>query len=133
MRSEFAKPTKRAALRRAKGLCEACGLAYGFKRGQRCNAPLSYGVEFDHYPIRAADGGSSALENCVAVCIRCHRWKTHKIDLPEIAKGKRVADKFSGVSKAKSSFPTSRDGRYKRRLDGRTVTRQRERSPGSEL
>ena len=123
MRSEFSKPTKRDALKRAKGLCEAKGSIYGFKGGQRCNAPLSYGVEFDHYPIRAVDGGGNGLENCVAVCIRCHRWKTHKIDLPQIAKSKRVADKFNGIARTRSDFPTARDGRYKRRLDGRTIER----------
>lgn len=124
MRLEFTKSTKRDALQRSKGRCEATGRVYGFKPRQRCNASLAYGVEFDHYPIRAADGGDNSLENCSAVCIRCHRWKTSKIDIPMVAKGKRVSDKFRGIAKSKSTFATSRDGRFKRRLDGQVLLRE---------
>jgi len=117
-RAEFNKATKRQALQRSGGLCEASGKVYGLEPGQRCNAPLSYGVEFDHYPIRAADGGSAELTNCTAVCVRCHRWKTSKFDVPQVAKGKRLVEKRWGLRKAASGFQTNRNGPYRKRLNG---------------
>lgn len=92
-RLEFSKEVRICALRRSKGRCEAKGASYGFRRGVRCNADLGYGVEYDHFPIRAADGGLPDLDNCVAACVKCHRWKTAKIDLPQIAKSKRLFDR----------------------------------------
>jgi 5-methylcytosine-specific restriction protein A len=124
-RAEFSKATKREALARSGGYCEAVGVVYGLSAGQRCNAPLSYGVEFDHYPIRAADGGSGDLENCLAVCVRCHRWKTHRHDAPDRAKEQRIVDRYLGVVGPGSAFPTNRRGRYRKRIDGGVVPRQR--------
>lgn len=122
-RTEFSKATKREALARAGGHCEAIGVVYGLSPGQRCDAPLSYGVEFDHYPIRAGDGGSSHLENCLAVCVRCHRWKTHRRDIPDHAKEQRIVDKYLGVVRPGNAFPTNRKGRYRKRIDGRVEPR----------
>lgn len=103
MRTEFSRPTKRQALRRSGGLCEATGAVYGLDPGQRCNGPLSHGVEFDHYPLPATDRDSAELDNCVACCKACHRWKTSHYDVPMQAKNKRVADRHSGI-RPKSSF-----------------------------
>lgn len=96
-RYEFSKAVKREALRRSGGLCEATGVVYGLNFGQRCNAPLSHGVEFDHYPVPATDKGSDTLDNCVACCPTCHRFKTSTYDVPMQAKGKRVRDKHLGI------------------------------------
>lgn len=101
-RSEFSKPTKREALKRSCGLCEAVGQLYGLPFGQRCNAPLSRGVEFDHYPIAATEPDSDGLENCVACCPTCHRFKTSHYDVPAQAKSKRVSDKHLGIRKSSS-------------------------------
>jgi 5-methylcytosine-specific restriction protein A len=101
---------------------------YGLEPGQRCNAPLSKGVDFDHYPIRAADGGPGTLENCLAICLTCHRHKTRTFDIPNAAKGKRVSDRHTGVvSHRKSSsgrgFLTNRSGPFKVKLNGEIVRR----------
>lgn len=96
-RSEFSKPTKREALKRSEGRCEAIGAVYGLKPGERCNAPLSHGVEFDHYPVPATDRDSAGLENCVACCRACHGRKTAAYDIPMQAKGKRVSDRNLGI------------------------------------
>ena len=122
-RKEFSKETKRQALQRSGGLCEGLGKVYGFAPGQRCNAPLSYGVEFDHYPIRAADGGSNELSNCVAVCKKCHRWKTSTIDAPQVAKNRRIEEKRLGITDPKVGFATNRSGRFKRKIDGKISLR----------
>lgn len=96
-RHEFSKTTKREALKRSQGLCEATGTVYGLEAGQRCNAPLSYGVEFDHYPVQATEPGSDGIENCVAACRTCHGIKTRTFDIPTQAKSKRVRDKHLGI------------------------------------
>ena len=103
-RHEFSKPVKREALRRSGGVCEAIGEVYGLDAGQRCNVPLSHGVEFDHYPVPATDKGSDTLENCVASCKACHRFKTSHYDVPMQAKGKRVSDKHLGISRPKHQW-----------------------------
>lgn len=103
-RAEFQKETKRLALKRAAKHCEAVGEWYGLSAGQRCSAPLAYGVEFDHI-LLAANGGDNSLENCAAVCKRCHGWKTAKHDTPLAAKTVRQRDKIGLGIKKRSTFP----------------------------
>ena len=86
-RTEFSKSTKRAALERSNMRCEAVGRIYGLEDGIRCNVSLSKGVEFDHITADAI-GGDNSLENCSAVCTKCHRFKSTKNDTPKAAKAK---------------------------------------------
>lgn len=123
MRYEFKKPVLREAKARSGGFCEAVGEVYGLPAGQRCNAPLSHGVEFDHYPSPATDPGSDTLENCVACCKSCHRFKTSHYDVPMQAKGRRIRDKSNGIRKPTSSFATNRNGRFKKKMNGEVVLR----------
>ena len=97
-RAEFTKPVKRAALSRSGQLCEAVGRLYGLEEGRRCNAPLSYGVEFDHV-ILDANSKDNSLENCAAVCPACHKHKTNHHDKPKAAKTLRQQDKRRGIKK----------------------------------
>jgi len=46
--------------------------------------------QFDHYPIRRADGGPDEPWNLVPRLIAEHRKKTALIDLPAIWKAKRI-------------------------------------------
>lgn len=103
-RKEFTKPTKRLALKRSGGLCEATGERYGLEPGQRCGASLAHGVEFDH-EIPDGLGGGNSLEECVCACIPCHRFKTANIDVPQIAKMKRQRDKNLGIRGARRPWP----------------------------
>lgn len=119
-RYEFSKQTKREALQRSGKLCEAIGPVYGLPPGQRCNAPLDGGVEFDHYPAPATDKGSDTLENCVAACKTCHRFKTSSYDVPMQAKGKRVSDKHQGIRRP-SQFKSAG---FSRREPQRSATRK---------
>lgn len=95
-RREFSKPVKRAALERSQMRCEAVGAMYGLEDGIRCSISLAKGVEFDHV-IADALGGDNSLDNCSAVCMRCHQFKTAKNDVPKAAKVKRVSDKARGI------------------------------------
>jgi 5-methylcytosine-specific restriction endonuclease McrA len=98
-RRTFTKAIMREALARSGGKCEAVGVWYGLPSGQRCNADLSKGVQYDHV-VRFADGGESDLTNCAAVCIACHKHKTAKVDTPGAAKTKRMSDKARGIRDA---------------------------------
>lgn len=117
MRHEFSKPTKREALRRSCGRCEASGPMYGFRSGCRCDAQLGYGVEFDHV-ILDANSKDNSLENCAAVCIRCHRWKTARHDVPLAAKTVRQQDKALGIKK-----PPAFRSKWRKKMNGEVVLR----------
>lgn len=120
-RNEFTKPTKRAALKRAGGRCEAVGRWYGLPSGQRCEAPLSHGVEFDHVDLDA-NSHDASLANCAAVCPKCHGFKTRTRDIPIAAKTLRQQDKAAGIRK-RSTMPGSRKSKFKRKMDGTVVLR----------
>lgn len=102
-RAEFDKPTKRAALKRSEGECEAEGIFYGMMPGVRCRAPLAYGVEFDHL-ILEANSHDNRLENCRAVCPDCHARKTRHRDIPLAAKTLRQQDKHNGITGPKQKI-----------------------------
>lgn len=119
-RANFKKQTKRDALTRSGGLCEASGPMYGLS-AERCNAPLGYGVEFDHV-ILDANSKDNSLENCAAVCIKCHKWKTAKHDTPLAAKTVRQSDKARGIRK-RSTFACSRDSKFRKKINGEVVLR----------
>lgn len=102
-RNEFSKPTKRAALARSGGRCEAVGAWYGLAEGQRCDTPLSRGVQFDHIDLDA-NSKDNSLENCAAVCIPCHKHKTATRDIPLAAKTLRQQDKHLGITKSKGGW-----------------------------
>lgn len=115
-RLEFTKRTMRDAYERSEGLCE------GIKSdGERCCFPVDRRKHFDHI-IPAALGGDNSLTNCAVLCVPCHDAKTRKIDVPMIAKAKRVADKHRGIRK-RSSFACSRSSRWKKKIDGSVVLR----------
>lgn len=117
-RREFSKRVKRDAFARANGYCE--GKLAG--SDDRCPCKLSPG-KF-HYDHDLADwlGGEPTLENCVVLCIPCHHEKTAGSDIPAIAKAKRIQDRERGIRK-KSTFPGSRDSKFRKRMNG-TVERR---------
>lgn len=112
-RAEFSKSTKRTALKRAGGRCEGVGTWYGLQEGQRCDAPLAYGVEFDHIDLDA-NSKDNSLENCAAVCKKCHDFKSYNHDIPLAAKTLRQRDKHLGITKPKHKWP-KRDPNWKPR------------------
>lgn len=103
-RREFSTATRKASLKRSGYRCEAVGAWYGLPEGQRCTANLAEGVEYDHL-ILDANSKDNSLENCRAVCPKCHRFKTSKIDVPTAAKTTR--QQFMGLkTKAKAKIPS---------------------------
>lgn len=103
-RREFTSKTRKAALLRSGMRCEAVGVWYGLEAGTRCGANLAYGVEYDHI-ILDANSKDNSLENCAAVCVKCHRYKTDHHDTPTAAK--TVAQSFMGMkTRPKAKIPT---------------------------
>lgn len=104
MRREFPKSVKREALMRSGGLCEGVGTIVNLPEGTRCNWPFGVAVEYDH--VDAIDNENVSLENCQALCVTCHAYKSAKIDIPKHAKVKRIYDKHNGIKKAKKPWPS---------------------------
>jgi 5-methylcytosine-specific restriction endonuclease McrA len=122
-RREFPKSVRQAALLRSDQRCEAVGERYGFEPGQRCDAPLAYGVQFDH-ELPDWYGGEPTLENCRAICVRCHKHATHRVDAPAMAKARRNHEKHTGTkAKSRRPMPGSRASGFRKRMDGRVERR----------
>lgn len=121
-RREFSKQTKRAALQRSGQKCEAVGAMYGLAADQRCNASLSYGVQFDHI-VLDANSKDNSLENCAAVCVGCHRWKSAKHDTPMAAKTVRLRDKNDGIKGSARPMDGSRNSPWKKPFNKPAVLR----------
>ena len=117
MRREFTKPTKREALRRSGGVCEAMGGMYGLGNYQRCLTSLAYGVEFDHI-VLDANSKDNSLENCAAVCVRCHAWKTRNHDIPKAAKTVRQSDNAKGIKHTSRPMNGSRASGWRKPFNG---------------
>ena len=84
MRSEFSKSTKLARFEHANGHCETC------------HQKIVGVAEYDH-AVPCAAGGTNEFDNCRVQCRRCHRVKTSKVDVPQIAKSKRIVERRAGL------------------------------------
>lgn len=122
MRHEFTAKTKRAALERSGGRCEADGALYGLPVGTRCANDLARGVIFDHV-IADHNSRDNSLENCKSICFPCNRFKTHKHDAQMIAKTRHQFDKHHGIKDNSRPMPGSRASNWKKRMDGTVVRR----------
>lgn len=114
MRREFSKQVRRDAFMRAKGQCE------GKPYGERCCVRLTLGKYHYDHDIPDALGGEPVLENCVVLCIACHKDKTVTKDVPAIAKTKRIQDRQKGIKKPRTMT------RW-RKFNGTVVHAERER------
>lgn len=103
-RKEFTTKTRKEALKRSGGICEAVGDWYGLPAGERCRNDLSYGVQYDHM-ILDANSKDNSLDNCRAVCPKCHGWKTANRDTPLAAKTVRQGS-MGKRTKVKAKIPS---------------------------
>ena len=109
MRREFPTKIKVAAFEKCNGKCQKCGVK------------ILSGAQYDHV-LPDWLGGEPTIENCEVLCSPCHRIKTKK-DVAMIAKAKRVRAKHIGADRPKSVMPGSKQSKWKRTLDGRTIQR----------
>lgn len=115
-RVEIPKPVKLAVFKRAGGperiTCEGeCGLPLGGKR-------FEYHHVFAEWMQNATRAEREAItpDDVKLLCIPCHAAISAK-DTTARAHGKRIIEKAARV-KTKSSFPTNRNGRWKKKMDG---------------
>jgi hypothetical protein len=87
--------------------------------------------QFDHYPIRHEAGGPTEPWNLQPRLIMAHRVKTATIDVPEIAKIKRVTkaqEEFRARLLAKSfaeDFPNTWGGKPKTKWPSRPMGKRK--------
>jgi hypothetical protein len=74
---------------------------------------------FDHV-IPDGIGGKNDLQNCAVLCVPCHGDKTARLDIPIIAKAKRVSDKHEGHRRPKGRI---RSGGFRQAKPQRTASR----------
>lgn len=104
-------------------------------RSQGTAKEICQAVEWDHIR-RYAEGGDMSAQNLDPLLVADHKVKTNKIDKPEIAKGKRYGAKETAFRERllakqtgeviredsknpkRSSFPTNRDGPYRKPMHG---------------
>lgn len=110
-RREFTNKIKLAAFQRCGGRCEV----------PWCNLKLAPGKFIYDHRIPDQLGGEPTLENCEVICRDCDKAKTKK-DAGDIAKAKRRERKHLGIRK-RSTFPGSRDSKFKRKINGEVVLR----------
>lgn len=90
-----------------------------------CNMKVVPGQDWDvshEQPLEA--GGRDDASNWLVAHRKCHRAHTSSVDMPLIAKVKRVRYRHLGIEKKKSSFPGGKNSKWKKRMDGTVVRRE---------
>lgn len=85
--------------------------------------------QFDHFPIRHADGGPGEPWNLCPTMIKAHRTKTSKVDQPGLAKQRRIEGKWREFTRAaaKGRKPPRRKSKWPKRTMNRRVRCRRQR------
>lgn len=90
MRQEFPSKVRLARWEHAAGLCEDCGVK--IRAGN--------GPHYDHSTPDVV-GGPPTFDNCRVLCRTCHGVKTSTVDIPAIARTKRIRNKHINASDKK--------------------------------
>jgi 5-methylcytosine-specific restriction endonuclease McrA len=106
MRREFSQAVRKAAWKRAGGICECgCGRPFDLNHPKGC----------PHYDHELPDflGGEPDLENCKVIRVDCHNAKT-AADMERIKKVRREDKRRTGTERPKKKIPY-------RKFDGTAV------------
>ena len=94
-------------------------------RCQRCGWALAPGTRWDiDHVIPLALGGRDQAGNMQVLCAACHGGKTHREDVPVIAKTVRIRARHLGARTSRRPLPGGRRSRWKKTIDGRVVERR---------
>ena len=89
-----------------------------------CNMKVVPGEDWDvSHDIPLEAGGKDDESNWFVAHRKCHRVHTSTVDMPLIAKVKRVHQRHIGAKQSKSPLPGGRNSKWKKRLDGSVVRR----------
>ena len=103
-----------AIFEREKGICHFC------------NMKVQTGQDWDvSHEIPLEMGGDDHGANLRVAHRSCHRTYTHKVDIPRIAKTKRMKAKNLGAVKSKTPLPGGKASKWKRKMDGTVVLRNK--------
>lgn len=90
-----------------------------------CNVKVIPGEDWDvSHEIPLEAGGKDDSSNWYVAHRKCHRIHTAKIDMPLIAKVKRVKARHLGANKSRTPMPFGRGSKFKRKMDGSIVRRE---------
>ena len=88
-----------------------------------CETKIQVGEAWERsHPIPLELGGADDESNWRPAHKRCHRTHTSTVDIPNIARAKRRYAKHIGARK-RSTFPGSRQSKFKKRMDGKVELR----------
>ena len=91
-----------------------------------CSMKVVPGEEWDvSHDIPLEAGGKDDASNWFVAHRTCHRVHTSTVDMPLIAKVKRIHQNHIGAKlKSKNPLPGSKGSKWKRRMDGTVVRRE---------
>jgi len=91
-----------------------------------CSMKVVPGEEWDvSHEIPLEAGGSDTADNWLVAHRKCHRTHTATVDIPLIAKVKRIHQRHIGAKpKSKNPLPGSKHSKWKRKMDGTVVRRE---------
>lgn len=112
MRRRLSTAARLALFRAHGGRCHLCGEKIW--PGQRWDVSHLIALEL---------GGPDTADNLAPAHRKCHAWQTRMVDLPAIAKAKRIEARHVGAAVARRPLPCGRDSAFRKKIDGTVVPR----------
>lgn len=89
-----------------------------------CNLKVVPGEDWDvSHDIPLEAGGKDDESNWFVAHRKCHRVHTSTVDMPLIAKVKRIHQRHIGAKQSRSPLPGGRNSKWKKKMDGTVVKR----------